>query len=106
MPCSLPRWLRQVRFRLLPCPHGLPRSIGGSASTTSLSRPAQASRVLQPVRLFALLNRGLCHEAPVRSVTLPNCSSATEPCRWLLGWVLPPLVVCPSGHAIEHRRHG
>jgi hypothetical protein len=44
-----------VRFRLLPCPHGLPPSIGGSASTTSLSRPAQASRVLRPIRLFAHL---------------------------------------------------
>jgi hypothetical protein len=37
-------------------------------------------------------------------LTLPNCSSATEPCRWLLGWVLPPLVICPSGHAVGHRR--
>jgi len=37
-------------------------------------------------------------------LTLPNCSSATEPCRWLLGWVLLPLVICPSGHAIELRR--
>ena len=32
---------------------------------------------------------GLCHEASVRAVPLPNGSSATEPCRWLLGWVLP-----------------
>src|SRR6266849_9667133 len=31
--------------------HGLPRNSGGSALTTSLSRPAQASHVLQPVGL-------------------------------------------------------
>src|SRR3954471_23076032 len=39
--------------RLLPCPRGLPRITGGSASTTSLSRPAQASLTLQPAGLLA-----------------------------------------------------
>src|SRR6202035_1101049 len=34
--------------RFLPCPRGLPRLTGGSASTTSLSRPAQASLALRP----------------------------------------------------------
>ena len=34
--------------RFLPCSHGLPRLTGGSASTTSLSRPAQASLALRP----------------------------------------------------------
>src|ERR1700676_4642693 len=36
--------------RFLPCSRGLPRFTGGSASTTSLSRPAQASRALRPAR--------------------------------------------------------
>src|SRR2546421_6638697 len=34
--------------RFLPCSRGLPRLTGGSASTTSLSRPAQASLALRP----------------------------------------------------------
>ena len=34
--------------RLLPRPRGLPRYSGGSASATSLSRPAQASLTLRP----------------------------------------------------------
>src|ERR1035441_5254308 len=38
--------------RFLPCPRGLPRLTGGSASTTSLSRPAQASLTLRPARLL------------------------------------------------------
>ena len=39
--------------RLLPCPRGLPRISGGSASATSLSRPAQASLTLRPTSLLA-----------------------------------------------------
>ena len=39
--------------RLLPCPRGLPRISGGSASTTSLLRPAQASLALRPTSLLA-----------------------------------------------------
>jgi len=63
MPCSLPRWtgtgacwlLAMARSRAgsLPCPYSLPRSSDGSASTTSLSRPAQASHALRPARLLA-----------------------------------------------------
>ncbi len=43
--------------RFLPCPCCLPRLTGGSASTTSLSRPAQASLTLRPARLLARLKR-------------------------------------------------
>jgi hypothetical protein len=57
MPCSLPRWIEQVRVGFLPCPRGLPQLLGGSASTTSLSRPAQASLALRPARLLARLWR-------------------------------------------------
>ena len=41
--------------RFLPCPCCLPRLTGGSASTTSLLRPAQASLALRPARLLARL---------------------------------------------------
>src|SRR5450631_3442541 len=48
--------------RFLPCSRGLPRLTGGSASTTSLSRPAQASLALRPARSQlaqgGLLSRG------------------------------------------------
>src|ERR1017187_8627533 len=57
MPCSLPRRIEQVRVGFLPCPRGLPHLLVGSASTTSLSRPAQASLALRPARLLARLTR-------------------------------------------------
>ena len=41
------------RAGILPHPHGLPRFLGGSASTSSLSRPAQALHALRPARLLA-----------------------------------------------------
>src|ERR1700674_1948577 len=48
--------------RFLPCPCCLPRLTGGSASTTSLSGPAQASLALRPARSQpaqgGLLSRG------------------------------------------------
>src|ERR1039457_3350950 len=48
--------------RFLPHSRGLPRLTGGSASTTSLSRPAQASLALRPARSqpaqHHLLSRG------------------------------------------------
>ncbi len=53
MPCSLPRWTGTGACWFLPCPRGLPRSSGGSASTSSLSRPAQASLTLRPAQLLA-----------------------------------------------------
>jgi hypothetical protein len=52
MPCSLPRWIGSGVCWSLPCPRGLPRSSGGSASTSQLSRPAQASLALRPARLL------------------------------------------------------
>ena len=60
-----------------PLRSGLPRYSGGSASMTSLSRPAQTSLALRPA---GLLNRlcGLCHEASIQPVTRLNRSSATR----------------------------
>src|SRR5215831_13277809 len=61
MPCSIPRWtgsgarwLASCAFPRgsLPCPCCLPRYEGGSASTSLLSRPAQASHALRPARLL------------------------------------------------------
>ena len=61
MPCSIPRWtgsgarwLTSGAFPrgFLPCPCCLPRYRGGSASTSLLSRPAQASHALRPVELL------------------------------------------------------
>src|ERR671918_3094755 len=64
LPCmlySLPRWIGTGACWLLaalssagilPCPSSLPRFSGGSASTSPLSRPAQASHALRPARLL------------------------------------------------------
>ena len=61
MPCSIPRWtgsgarwLASCAFPrgFLPCPCSLPRYRGGSASTSLLSRPAQASHALRPAELL------------------------------------------------------
>jgi hypothetical protein len=68
-----PRWTSTgARVGFFPVLRGLPRYSGGSVSTTSLSRPAQASRVLRPARLLAhqkwTLSRGLDPtDQPVRS---------------------------------------
>src|SRR6202451_1948451 len=43
------------RARFLPCPYSLPRISGGSASTSSLSRPARTSHALRPARLLTHL---------------------------------------------------
>src|SRR5882724_2772933 len=63
--------------RLLPCPYCLPRLTGGSASTTSLSRPTQASLTLRPARLLARPKADFCPEASTRPVTRPSRSVAT-----------------------------
>lgn len=52
MPRSLSRRIGSGARRFLPCPRGLPPISAGSASTTSLSRPAQASLALRPARLL------------------------------------------------------
>src|SRR3954463_2099895 len=77
--------------RLLPRLHGLPRFCDGSASATSLSRPAQALLTLRPVgsldRPRRPLSRGFgpagCPSGPLVSYQLN---------RQLAGWNLPPLV--------------
>ena len=77
--------------RLLPCPRGLPRYSGGSASASSLSRPAQASLTLWPAGLLSRpwrpLSRGF---DPTSYPVKPLVSYQTY--RQLSGWILPPLV--------------
>ena len=68
----------------LPHPRGLPRVRGGSASTTTFSRPARRSFALRPAGSLDRL-RGLCHEASTRPVAQPRRPSASEPNRHLLG---------------------
>src|SRR5205823_2197005 len=48
--CVLVVAMARSRAGILPCPCSLPRFSGGSASTSSLSRPAQALHALRPAR--------------------------------------------------------
>ena len=77
--------------RLPPCPRGLPRYSGGSASASSLSRPAQASLTLSPAGLLSRpwrpLSRGF---DPTSYPVKPLVSYQTY--RQLSGRILPPLV--------------
>ena len=90
--------------RLLPRPPGLPRCSGGSASISSLSRPAQALLTLRPA---GSLNRP-------RRPSSRGSGPASHPARSLVsyqinrqlsGWNLPPLVIRAfgtHGTKIEH----
>jgi hypothetical protein len=102
VPCPLPRWIERVYVSILPRPHGLPRYAGGSASTTSLSRPAQASLALRPARLLNRL-RGLCYEASTRPVAQPSRSSATRPIDYYLGGFFLHWLSVPFGAHSEIR---
>ena len=51
--------LVRSRTGFLPCPCSLPRSEGGSASISLLSRPAQASLTLRPAKLLTHLSWAL-----------------------------------------------
>src|SRR5712671_4011229 len=83
--------------RFLPCPRGLPRLTGGAASTTSLSRPAQASLALRPARLLARPRADFCPEASTRPVARPSRSVAITSYRQLHEWILLPLAICAIG---------
>src|SRR5690349_14838173 len=83
--------------RFLPCPRGLPRLTGGSAFTTSLSRPAQASLAFRPAGLLARPKADFCPEASTRPVTRPRRSVAITSHRQLHEWNLLPLVICAVG---------
>jgi hypothetical protein len=77
--------------RFLPYPHGLPRLTGGSASTTSLSRPAQASLALRPAGSLARPNGGLLSRGfdPASYLTKPLGSYHVLPTTT---WMDPPSI--------------
>src|ERR1700686_2533116 len=83
--------------RFLPCPRGLPRLTGGSASTTSLSGPAQASLALRPARLLARPKADFCPEASTRPVARLGRPVATTSYRQLHGGFLLPRAICAVG---------
>jgi hypothetical protein len=88
--------LARSRAGLLPCPCSLPRSTGGSASTTSLSRPAQASLALRPARLQPAQG-GLLSRGSDLASYLTKPLGSYHAYRQLHGWILLPLVICAVG---------
>jgi len=101
VPCPIPRWTETgASVGFFPVSHGLPRSIGGSASTLPLSRPAQASHSLRPAELLSRL-RDLCHRASTRPVTQPSRLSATRPSDSYLGGFLLHWCYAPSGRTMD-----
>ncbi|MGY4283096.1 hypothetical protein ACVWXO_002316 [Bradyrhizobium sp. LM2.7] len=77
--------------RLLPHPCGLPRYAGGSASASSLSRPAQDSLTLRPAGSLSRPRRPLSRG--FRSAGYPtNLLVSYQTYRQLSGWIPPPLV--------------
>jgi len=91
MPCPLPRRIGAGACRFLPRPRGLPPISAGSASATSLSRPAQASLTLRPVGSFTSLKLALSRGFdPASYPTEPLASYHAY--RQLHGWDPPPLV--------------
>ena len=66
VPCPLPRRIETGAYvDCFPIPRGLPRYSSGSASTTSLSRPAQASLAVRPLDC-STAHGGLCRKASIR----------------------------------------
>ena len=82
--------------RLLRHSCGLPRSVGGSASASLLSRPAQASHTLRPAGSLDRPRR-----PSSRGFDPSDCSSkplvSYQDNRQFPGWNLPPLVKCAFG---------
>ena len=95
VPCHIPRRTERVR-RLLPRSRGLPRYSGGSASASSLSRPAQALLALRPAGLLNRPRRPLSRGFnPVGRPT--SCSSATRSIDNSLGGTFLHWCYAPSG---------
>src|SRR5208337_4329287 len=89
--------------RLLPRPPGLPRCSGGSASISSLSRPAQALLTLRPAGSLNRPRRPLSRgSGPASHPARPLVSYQIN--RQLPGWNLPPLVKRAFGAHVESRK--
>ncbi len=75
--------------RLLPCLRGLPRAKGGSASASTLSRPARTSLTLRPIGSLGHPRRPLSRGFdPAGCPAKPLVSFRSN--RQLSGWNLPP----------------
>jgi len=98
VPCPLPRWTGTgASAGCFPIPLGLPRISGGSASMTSLSRPAQASLALRPAGLLSRPRRPLS-----RGSDLAGC-----PAKPLVSYqVLPATSWVDPSSTGEQRRWG
>ena len=98
--CPFPGGLSRCVCRLLPGPCGLPRTLGGSASTTSLSGPAQASLTLRPVESLSRPRRPLSQGFDTASCpTAPPASYRAN--RPLPGWDFHPQGDCTLRGAPE-----
>ncbi len=97
VPCPLPRWIGTgASVGCFPIPRGLPQQTGGSASTISLSRPAQTSLALRPAGSLSRPRRPLSRGFETASYpTAPLVSYQIN--RQLSGWHLPPLVIRAFG---------
>jgi len=102
----LPRWTGPGAFAgCFPSPCCLPRSPGGSASTTSLSGPAQALLTLRPVESLDRQKRPLSQGFDTASypTASPVSYRANRP---LPGWDLHPQGVAPFGaHQMNTNEH-
>jgi len=96
------RWTSQVLVGFFPTARPSPVN-GWVGSTTSLSRPAQASLALRPARSQPTQRVDLCPEASTRPVARPSRSVASMSYRQLHRWNLPPLMICvPLGRTVNH----
>ena len=104
VPCPIPRWIGTGAYvGCFPIPRGLPRFPGGSASTISLSRPAQTSLALRPAGSLNRPRRPLLRGFETAGYpTAPLVSYQIN--RQLSGWYLPPLVIRAFGAHVESRR--
>jgi len=89
VPCPLPRWTEMgAHVGCFPIRSGLPRTAVGSASTSSLSRPAQASRVLRPAG--SLSRPTTAFVTRLRPGQLPVQAARQLPDQPTILWVEPP----------------
>jgi hypothetical protein len=89
VPCPLPRWTEMgAHVGCFPTRSGLPRTAVGSASTSSLSRPAQASRVLRPAG--SLSRPAAAFVTRLRPGWLPDQVARQLPVQPTILWVEPP----------------
>ena len=105
VPCPIPRWIGTGAYvGCFPIPRGLPRFPGGSASTISLSRPAQTSLALRPAGSLNRPRRPLSRGFETAGYpTAPLVSYQIN--RQLSGWYLPPLVIRAFGAHWEMRAY-